>query len=100
MQILPFQELLSLETAIFMSKLSTNLLPKALNEYFTLNCSIHNYNTRNARNTHLPLNRTPTLQSSLFDYGPVLWNSLQPQFKNSKTVKQFKRLYKKHLLNS
>ena len=100
MQILPFQELLSLETAIFMFKLSTNLLPKALNEYFTSNCSIHNYNTRIARNIHLPLNRTSMSQSSISYNGPVLWNSLQPQFKNSKTVKQFKRLYKKHLLNS
>ena len=61
-------------------------------EIFT---EIHNYKTRNAQNIHPPLNRILITQSSIFLYhGSILWNNLQTLIKSSKTVKQFKRLYK------
>ena len=100
MQVLPINESLSLDTAIFMFNLSNNLLPKIYNVIFTLNCLIHNHNTRNAQNIRLPLNRTSITQKSIFFNGPMLWNNLPLKLKNSKTVKQFKQLYKRHLLNS
>ena len=99
MQILPIPELISLETAIFMYKLNSNLLPCIFNDNFTVNSNIHNYNTRNAQNLHLPLNRTSCSQSSIFYNGPVLWNNIQTPIKNSKTVRQFKRLYKQYLID-
>ena len=99
MQILPIPELISLETAIFMYKLNSNLLPCIFNDHFTVNSNIHNYNTRNAQNLHLPLNRTSCSQSSIFYNGPVLWNNIQTSIKNSKTVRQFKRLYKQYLID-
>ena len=57
-KILPIDELIPLEIAKFMFKLRNNLLPEVFNDYFILNSSVHNYNTRNAQNIHPPLNRT------------------------------------------
>ena len=34
-----------------------------------------------------------------FYNGPFLWNNLQTSIKNSKTVRQFKRLYKQFLID-
>ena len=93
------RDFVSLETAIFMYKLNNNLLPCTFNDYFTVNSNIHNYNTRDAQNLHLPLNRTSCSQSSIVYNGPVLWNNLQTSVKHSKTVRQFKRLYKQYLID-
>ena len=99
MRILPIRELILLETATFMFKLNSNLLPRVFNDYFIRNCSIHNHNTRNSQNIHLPLNRTSMTKSSIYYNGSVIWNNLQTSFKNSKTIRQFKRLYKQYLFD-
>ena len=66
MKILPVSDLVSLQTALFMFRLRNNLLHEVFNHYFTLNCSIHKYKTRNAQNIHPPLNRILITQSSIF----------------------------------
>ena len=98
--VLPISELVSLQTALFMFRLRNNFLPEVFNHYFTLNCSIHNYKTRNAQNIHPPLNRILITQSSIFYHGSILWNNLQTSIKSSKTVKQIKRLYKQFLFDA
>ena len=98
-KILPINDLISLEIAKFMFKLHKNLLPEVFNNYFILNSSVHNYNTRNAKNIHPPFNRTSMSQSSIFYHGSILWNNLPNFIKCSKTFNQFKRLYKKQLFD-
>ena len=66
MKSLPVSDLVSLQTALFMFRLRNNLLPEVFNHCFTLNCSIHNYKSRNAQNIHPPLNRILITQSSIF----------------------------------
>lgn len=100
LKILPIHESISLETAIFMFKLCNNMLPDLFHNYFTLNSSIHDYNTRNANNIHPPLNRVSITQSSIFYKGTVLWNNLNIDIKSSKTLRQFKRLYKQLLFDT
>ena len=97
MHILPLNELISLQTAIFMFQLCNNLLPDIFNDYFILKCNVHNYNTRNPQNIHPPLNRFSMSQSSIFYHGSVLWNNLQNYLKESNSLNQFKRLYKEVL---
>ena len=55
MKILPVSDLVSLQTALFMFRLRNNLLPEVFNHYFTLNCSIHKYKTRNAPKYSSPI---------------------------------------------
>ena len=75
--------------------------------WFTLNYTVHNYNTRstffdienllnsnnlfiiNARNTHYGLK---LLKVS----GPKIWNSIPKQIRNVQSVNSFKLLLKKH----
>ena len=97
MSILPINETIFLETAIFMYKMFNNLLPVAFKEFFICNNQVHTYNTRNAQNIHLPFNRTLVTQSSIFYHGTIIWNNLPPLLKDCKTLSQFKRLLKKQL---
>jgi len=76
------------------------MLPDLFHNYFTLNSSIHDYNTRNVNNIHPPLNRVSITQSSTFYKGTVLWNNLNIDIKSSKTLRQFKRLYKQILFDT
>ena len=100
LKILPVHEMISLESAIFMFKLSNNMLPDVFSNYFTFNCAVHAYHTRHAQNIHTPLNRITKTQSCIFYKGTILWNSLPTLVKNSKTLTQFKRLFKKSLFES
>ena len=93
------KELISLDAASFIFKLSNNLLPEISKGYFTYNNVYHNYNTRSANNFHIPFHRTSTTQSSIFYHGTILWNNLPTSIKNSKTLTQFKRQYKNHLFD-
>ena len=95
---LPVRELIALDSAIFMFILRNNILPEAFHNYFIFNSSIHDYNTRNAHTIHPPLNRISITQSTIYYNGSILWNSLQTSIKSSKTLRQFKRLYKRFLL--
>ena len=80
-RILPVRELISLNSAIFMFKLRNNILPESFQNYFIVNSSIHDYNTRNSHNIQPPLNRISITQSSIFYNGSILWNSLQTSIK-------------------
>ena len=66
MNILPVSDLVSLQKFSIHDEITYHLSPEVFNHYFTLNCSIHNYKTRNAQNIHPPLNRILITQSSIF----------------------------------
>ena len=76
MKILPVQDIVSLQTGIFMHDCFNGLLPTSLQDYFNLNANIHTYNTRNNHDLHPPLLRTERSKASMFYQGPVLWNKL------------------------
>ena len=85
MKILPVQEIVSLQTGIFMHDCFNGSLPTSLQDYFNL--------------TAPPLLRTERSKASMFDQGPVLWNKLPSNLK-SKSSKQFRMNYKRLLLHS
>ena len=98
LEILPIHDMLSLNMAAFMFSLYNNApLPMSFKEHFILNCNIHLYNTRCAQNFHLPLHRTSLSKNTLFFNGPMLWNKIPQIIKESKSLQQFKRLYKSYL---
>ena len=102
MKILPIQNIVSLQTGIFMHDCYNDLLPSSLQDYFNLNCNIHSYNTRNTYSFHPPLLRTEISKSSIFYQGPILWNNLPTilkEYKSPNQFNQFKNNYKRLLLN-
>ena len=52
-----------LQTACFMYKVMNNLVPSLFVNMFTVNSAIHNYNTRQKNNLHVPSYRTKVLES-------------------------------------
>ena len=66
MEILPVQDIVSLQTGIFMHDCFNGLLPTSLQDYFNLNANIHSYNTRNNNDFHPPQLRTECSKASMF----------------------------------
>ena len=76
------------------------LLPDSLLNYFTLNCNIHSYSTRNAANFHLPKVRTSLYYKSVIYQGPLTWNSIPDNICNAASFNIFKRKLKNHLIHN
>ena len=54
-----------LQTACFMYKVMNNLVPSFFVNMFTVNSAIHNYNTRQNNNLHVPSYRTKVREHSV-----------------------------------
>ena len=97
MNILPISELISMNSLIFMYKYKSGILPKIFENMFTLNSTIHNYNTRQSILFHQPkVSSSMALNSFRVKY-IKLWNSLDQSIQQSSTLSKFKfslkRLY-------
>ena len=76
------------------------MLPVNLMSYFYTNDTVHNYQTRNSNNFHLPHMRLSVSQKSIFFQGPKLWNDLPLDIKTSPSINVFKRRFKKYLIST
>ena len=84
---------------VLMYKFDRQILPAAIQNMFTLNSSIHNYNTRSSSKFHIFSARTNFYKSTVRHQGPILWNSLSC-LPPTLTVYQFKKNLKSFLLTS
>ena len=109
MDILKIYDVFKLQVSKFIFDCIHLNTPSIFHNWFTLNYTVHNYNTRstffdienllnsnnlfiiNARTTHYGLK---LLKVS----GPKIWNSIPKQMRNVQSVNSFKLLFKKHLL--
>ena len=99
LNLLNWHDINKLNIAIFMFLCFKGLLPPYISSKFDLNCHIHNYNTRNAKNFHLPKIRTNVSRNSIFYKGPVVWNSIHNSIKDKPTLNSFKSSYKSYLIS-
>ena len=88
-----------LNIAIFMFMCSRGLLPSPITSKFILNSNIHNYNTRNAVEYHLPKVRTNISKFTIFYKGPHLWSTIPNHLKNQPSLNSFKRSFRLFLSN-
>ena len=98
MKILNVFDLNNYNITIFMYLCSKNKLPHLISSYFYLNQDVHDYNTRSSTNYHLPLVKSNVSKDSLFYKGPIIWNRIENEIRNSPSVNSFKRKYKSALL--
>ena len=89
--ILKFYDLVKLEIGCFMYKNITNNV---------FNRLLHDYNTRNRNNLVTPQHDLTLFQKSLKFQGPKIWNTLNDNIKNTRTLFNFKKQYKLNLLNN
>ena len=76
----------------------TNKLPNTFDNYFVKHVDVHNYHTRNANNYSLSKNKKAFSDRTIRSSGPILWNSLNENIKQSKSAMHFKNKLKAELL--
>ena len=98
LKILPIQELITLNTLIFMYKFHSGNLPCIFKTMFVNNSSIHSHNTRQKNFLHKHTVRTTQALCSLQNVGISKWNNLSADIKSSITLSKFKESCKRELL--
>ena len=99
LSLIQFMDLVTMQTVIFMFQYYHNLLPKAVDNYFTVIYSKHNYNTRLASEStyYIDQVRTNYGKFNLHFSGPSIWNSLDEELK-SLSLRLFKQNLTKQFL--
>ena len=88
-----------LHTAIFMYRSYNNLLPNNFSNYFIKINRIHPYTVRTSNNFRPPNFNTNLARNSIRSQGPILWNKISSNIKNSTSFLTFKYKYKQYLLS-
>ena len=99
MKILPIQELITLNTLVFMYNFHSGKLPCIFKSMFVSNSSIHSHNTRQQSLLHKNSVRTTHALYSLQNVGITKWNNLSNNVKSSGTLSKFKVSCKRELFN-
>ena len=97
---LKIQDVTKLQTGCFMYKAMNNQLPPLFADYFTLNCNIHNYFTRQSEKIHTFAIKTSVRKYSIKYFGSCLWNSLPTYIAAKPSIFSFKKAYKNHLMSA
>ena len=84
--------------SIFMYKIQNDLSPKFMREHFSINSDIHSYNTRQSLLYHVPDYGNDKCQASIKYQGPVIWNNIPKDIRNSTSLDSFKIHFKRFLL--
>lgn len=86
-------------TCMFVYKYYNQKLPNIFHDFFTISSSIHSHNTRNSDNlrSHLCVNKITTFHVK--HQGPILWNKLPTNIKNTKSIAMFKSYLRKFLIS-
>ena len=79
-------------TAILMFKCLNNLAPEYLSNSLKYTHELHPHNTRNASNLNLniPKPKTSTFMNSFSYQGPLIWNTLPTNVRDSNNIHTFK----------
>ena len=89
-----------LQTAIFMFRFNTKLLPDSFSSMFQSNNAVHSCSTRQASNIHLVNPRTTLAHKSIIRHsGPDVWNSLPQHVRTLQTPHSFNRAIKRILIS-
>ena len=67
--------------------------------FFQTNKQIQHHDTHGKSNIHFISHNTTMRSLSIRVQGPLLWNSLDPLIKQSKSLNSFKNTVKRHILS-
>jgi len=97
--LLKLEDIRKLQISQFMFMIRNNNSLINFQDMFILNNQIHSYNTRSSKLFHLPRARTKIRQYSIKYQGPVIFNSLSNDIKESVTYSSFTKKLKSHLIS-
>ena len=95
-------DLYTFQTAQFMYRYHHNQLPPGIldQDYFMTNMDVHDHNTRSSTDYHVRRTNTKFAENTLRIQGAMLWNSLKPSLKQSRSLMTLKHHLKNDLLES
>ena len=96
---LTIADLVKFKSMVLMYKIYNNLMPSNILSYFCMVHMSHDHDTRQAGHFKNMYCRTTLKSMCLSIRGPVLWNKLHSDLKNSTTVNMFKKRYKTFLVS-
>ena len=76
------------------------ILPPVFHDLFQCNSQIHSYNTRSANNYRPHACRTNLKKITILYRGPIIWNSLSSDIRNSGSLFTFKKKMVKFLIEN
>ena len=97
LNLLSINDILTLETGIFVYKLNHNQLPKIFNPLFKFNNIVHSISTRNKNAYHYPFYSKSSTQQSIRIQGVKVWNALLNDIKSLRSKSLFSSKLKQHL---
>ena len=98
--LLNINDMYTLELGVFTYRFSINDLPVSFKDYFKRRSDIHKYKTRHTNDLQLTNNKKAFSDQCIRSNGPVLWNSLPQNIKESKSIKHFRNQFKRYLLQA
>ena len=96
---LTIADLVQFKSMVLMYKIYNNLMPSNILSYFCMVHMSHDHDTRQAGHFKNMYCRTTLKSMCLSVRGPVMWNKLHTDLKNSTSVNMFKKRYKTFLVS-
>ena len=96
---LTIADLVQFKYMVLMYKIYNNLMPSNILSYFCMVHMSHDHDTRQAGHFKNMYCRTTLKSMCLSVRGPVTWNKLHTDYKNSTSVNMFKKRYKTFLVS-
>ena len=96
---LTIADLVQFKSMVLMYKIYNNLMPSNILSYFCMVHMSHDHDTRQAGHFKNMYCRTTLKSMCLSVRGPVTWNKLHTDLKNSTSVNMFKKRYKTFLVS-
>ena len=75
LKLMTIKEIHFYKIALTMYKVRQNTAPNVLTSLFTLNETVHSYNTRQSTSYHVPLSRTNYIKRTISSKGVRIWNT-------------------------
>jgi hypothetical protein len=98
-RLLTVYQINKLQVGCFMYMAMQSMIPLSFTNMYTLNSSIHSYNTRGSNDIHVMRYRTNLIKHSIRIQGIYVWNELADTLKSLPTVTSFRNRLKFMLSN-
>ena len=98
LEILSLEKIYKLNCLLFIYKIVNMNMYKEMKKRVFRNSDVHSHITRNRSQYRIPRTRLKCIRQSCLHFGLSLWNSIDKEITNSKTIYIFKRQIKKELL--
>ena len=83
---------------IFMYQCIHQEVPEIFLDLFQTNDDVHDYNTRQSQQLHVPYCRLDVRRFSFKVHGAHVWNTIPDHIKNVQTIHTFKQLLRNYLI--